>query len=251
MKKIWLVVLLLVTFADLKANEQAQQLFSSANESYIKGDYAAAINNFKKIINTGQEAWQVYFNLGNCYFKSDSIPLAILYYEKAKKLKPAEDDITFNLQMAYDKTTDKMNDSPDLFFYSWGRNFVNSLSLNLWSAVITLAFALALTFFFFYFRSSTRNTKIINFWLGAVLLIVALIASYSSYQQYQLFYKQKEAIVFAYSVNIKSAPGGGTTLFVLHEGSKVLILETENDWLKIKIPDGTVGWIPSNALREI
>jgi tetratricopeptide (TPR) repeat protein len=231
---------------------EVNRLFSQANEEYNQGHYSKAIELYEKIIEVRYESAELYFNLGNACFKTNEIPSAILYYEKAHKLDPNDEDIIFNLNVANSKIIDKIEVLPELFIWKWWRSVYNIFSLETWSKLSIFFTILFFIFFGFYLLSKQIVIRKAAFYAGIIALLIMVITFLLSLQKFQILKNQQEAIVFSPTVTVKSSPTPNSVdLFVLHEGSKVKILEKVGDWNEIKIANGSVGWLPVDALKNI
>jgi tetratricopeptide (TPR) repeat protein len=251
MKKI-LYILLGVLFINRVFAFDANATFAKANEAYAQEMYAEAIDFYQQVITIGYESAELYFNLGNAYFKQNEIPSAILYYEKAKKLKPNDEDIDFNLNVANTKIVDKIEPVPELFLWQWWRGIYNLFSADAWAKISVGCMILFFILFGFYLFSKLMMIRKTAFYAGIVILFFTLFTFIVAYQKYHLLTAQQEAIVFTPTITIKSSPNPNSVdLFVLHEGSKVKIIEHVGEWSEIKIANGSVGWLPTASLKNI
>lgn len=227
-------------------------LLVKAEREYNEGYYHEAILSNNQILEQGLESTEVYYNLGNSYFKINDLPSAILFYERAKKLKPNDEDIQYNINVANSRIVDNIETVPDIFLRIWWNSFYNMFSTNGW-AKITIGFFIAFLFLFgIYLLSKKRAIKKIFFVL-AVLIFLSTIFSFAlSYQKYYYSVEQKEAIVFQPTVTVKSSPNNNSVdLFVIHEGTKVFISDELDNWYEIRIANGSVGWLPKSAAQLI
>jgi tetratricopeptide (TPR) repeat protein len=227
------------------------ETFENANKAYSKGDYLKAVGQYKKIIREGECSSEIYFNLANAYYKLDSIPQAILFYEKAKLLSPSDEDIEQNLKLANAKTIDKIEVIPQLFFMSWFQSFLNSFHTNTWAWFSIIASILSFTLFTYFFITKSKTFKKVAFYFGILMLIVCLglIAITNSAS---VANKSKRAVVFAGSVTLKSEPNNAaTSLFVIHEGAVCSIQEKVDDWVRVKLDNGNEGWLQQSEIQEI
>jgi len=230
----------------------ANATFAKANEAYAQEMYAEAIEHYEQIIAVKYESAELYFNLGNAYFKQGEIPSAILNYEKAKKLKPNDDDIDFNLNVANTKIVDKIEPVPELFLWQWWRAFYNIFSADAWAKISVMFMILFFILFGLYLFSKLMTIRKIAFYSGIIVLFFTLFTFIVAYQKYHVLTAQQEAIVFTPTITIKSSPNPNSVdLFVLHEGSKVRIIEQVGEWSEIKIANGSVGWLPTESLKKI
>ena len=227
-------------------------IFSKANHEYANEMYADAIEDYHLIIQNGYESAELYFNLGNAYFKTNDIPSAILYYEKAKKLDPNNEDINFNLNVANTQIVDKIEPVPELFIKQWWRSIYNLFSADTWAIVSIAGFIMFFILLAFYLLSKQIVIRKSAFYTGLIVLLITLFTFTVAFQKYNLLKHRKEAIVFTPTITVKSSPSQNSVdLFVIHEGSKVRIIEEVGGWYEIKIANGSVGWLPADALKDI
>jgi len=250
-----IIVLFLICFIIPKSysqNNTAINLFDSANYQYSKGNYEKAIQLYESVLNTNIEAAALYFNLGNAYYKNNQIGLAILYYEKAKKISSNDEDIEHNLMLANLKTEDKVNQLPELFLTNWINNIANLLSEKSWSIICIIMLCASLVMFAFYFSTNVVIFKKIFFYIALILFIKAIVSFFLAQHQYSKLKKNNSAIIINPSSNINSSPSEKSTkLFILHEGTKVDITDEDNDWMEIKLSNGNVGWVKKADLGRI
>ncbi|WP_020532688.1 tetratricopeptide repeat protein [Flexithrix dorotheae] len=251
MKNILFLSLLLLVSKLATAADFSQEL-KQAEEAYNAGQYEEAISNYEKIASQGYEAFELYYNLGNAYYKSENYAAAILNYERAKKLDPDQEDLLFNLSLAQEHTVDKFDKLPELSVAKWYKSFINAVSSNGWSIMSMITFVVFLAglsiFLFFY----DIQIKKIAIWVTLVFFIFSGTSFVFAWQQKKFAEENLEAIVFEPSVTVKSMPDdNGTRLFVIHEGTKVKVMEIKENWKKIKLSDGNVGWLKGETIQEI
>ncbi len=234
-----------------KANEN-KNILDSANHEYAKGNYENAIKLYESIINKGEEASELYFNLGNAYYKSNNIAHAILNYERAKKLNPDDEDIAVNLKLANQKIEDKIDAAPQLFLKEWKDDIVHLLTEKGWSVACILSVVIALILFGLYISSTNRSIKQLGFFGGTILILASVFLFFIARHKYDLTKYSSDAIITSASVTATGSPNEkGTKLFILHEGTKVNITQEDDDWVEIKIANGNIGWVKSNNLTSI
>ena len=235
-----------------KLQTQNSELIQQANQAYSKQDYNKAIELYKKVIGNDMESFELYYNLGNAYFKTNQLPSAILYYEKAKKLNPSDEDLNFNLKVANNRIVDKIEVLPELFIKTWSNNFIGLFNADTWAKITVVAYILFFILLLFYLFSGTLVLRKVAFWLSVYLLIISVFSYIFAKHQFNELNKLKEAIVFTPTVNIKSSPDQSSTdLFVIHEGLKVKVTDLVNDWYEIRIPNGSKGWLKVSDLEII
>lgn len=252
-RSIWGRFALLSFFVLIFTNSYAANTtLDSANTAYSKGDYNKAISLYESILSNGQEAPEVYYNLGNAYYKKNTIGLAILNYERAKKLKPADEDIAVNLKFANQKIEDKIDVAPQLFLTEWKNGIVYLMNETSWSVFCIAVTILALLLFGIYASSYNKRLKQLGFYGGLVFLIAAVLLFFIAQHSYELSKNSSEAVIVSPSVTIVGSPDEKSTkLFILHEGTKVNITQEEGDWMEVKIANGNVGWIKKQNVIPI
>ena len=242
-------VLLLLLFLPLSGHAVTK---AEADSAYIRGQYQQAIKDYEMLLKQGASA-DLYYNLGNAYYRSENITRAVLNYERALLLSPGDRDVRFNLQIARAKTIDKIVPESEMFFFTWYRSLVNLMSVDAWAWTALIALALLIVLLLVYLFSERIWLRKIGFFGGFVLLILFALSNLFAWQQKQDLLFRKGAIVISPSVTVKSTPAkNGTDLFILHEGTKVSITDgTMKGWMGIRIADGKEGWIESNMIEEI
>ena len=247
-----LLLILLFSFSlSVTANEN-KVILDSANAAYSKGDYFKAIKLYDSVLNNSTVAPEIYFNLGNAYYKTNNIGYAILNYERAKKLAPDDEDIIVNLKLANQKTEDKIEAAPQLFLTTWKNGIVDLMSEKIWSELCIVLIVFSLILFAVYIFSANRSVKQIGFFGGSILILTSIIIFFIAQHKYELTKNSESAIITVPTVTVTGSPNEkGTKLFILHEGTKVNITEDEGDWTEIKIVNGNVGWVPSKSLSAI
>jgi tetratricopeptide (TPR) repeat protein len=223
-----------------------------ADSAYARGEYQQAIKDYEALLKEGASA-DLYYNLGNAYYRTENITRAVLNYERALLLSPGDRDIRFNLQIAQSKTIDKIVPESEMFFFTWYRSLVNLMSVDGWARTSLVSLTLVIILLLVYLFSDRIWLRKIGFFGGLVLLILFVLSNIFAWQQKQNFLFRKGAIVTVPSVTVKSTPASnGTDLFILHEGTKVIITDgSMKGWKEIRIADGKEGWIESKQIEEI
>ena len=225
---------------------------AEADSAYVHGQYQQAIRDYEALVKQGASA-ELYYNLGNAYYRTENIPEAVLNYERALLLSPGDRDIRFNLQIARSKTFDKIVPESEMFFVTWYRSLVSLMSVDGWARTALVAIALTIVLLLVYLFSYRIWLRKAGFFGGVVLLLLFVGANIFAWQQKKDLLNRKGAIIFVPAVTVKSTPAAnGTDLFILHEGTKVVITDgSMRDWKEIRIADGKEGWIESKHLRVI
>jgi len=241
-----------VLFLSTASAAQVDSLFQKATVYYKNTDYEKAAAYYKQILDQGQVSASLYYNIGNACFKQNQLAPAILYYEKAKQLAPNDEDIQYNLDLANGMVTDKLEILPQFFLKRWYRNIGQYFHPDTWSLISLILFVLLLICAGVYLFSSRLIWKKGGFWIGVFTVLLFTFALSSAFKQKKLLEARNQAIIFSKSVTVKSSPGtDGTELFVLHEGTKVMLLSDDGEWREIKLRDGSKGWLKADAIELI
>lgn len=225
---------------------------ADADSAYVHENYQKAITGYERILKDGQSA-DIYYNLGNAYYRTDNITKAVLNYERALLLDPGDGDIRFNLDMARNKTVDKITPSSEMFFFTWYRSLVNMMSVDEWAytAVVCLVlFFLLLSLYLFYTKVLLRK---IGFFGSIVALLIFVLSNLFAYQQRSQLIHRTGGIIISSAVSVKSTPTvNGTDLFVIHEGTKVEVIDDSMPgWKEVHVADGKEGWIETRQMEVI
>lgn len=246
MKKIGLVIAaLLFAMLGQAQTESCDQWFADGNAAYNEGNFEQALEMYDNILASGVESATLYYNLGNTYYKTKEYAKAILYYEKALKLDPSNEDIKTNLEIANLAVVDKINPIPQSFIAKWWNSLKSLFSADGWAWLSVAAFALLLLCLFAFLMSRRQGLRKAGFFMGLIALLVLAFSVIFAVEKTRDLKYQDEAIVMNPTVTVKSSPSPTSIdLFVLHEGTKVRVMDEANGWNKIKLADGSVGWLP-------
>ncbi|MBN1159335.1 MAG: tetratricopeptide repeat protein [Bacteroidales bacterium] len=232
---------------------QPDSLISEANQHYIglQFDQAAAL--YRSVLDSGYESAELYYNLGNAYYKMNRLAEAILFYEKALELSPYDDDIRNNLDMANMFIVDQVETIPVLFLKRWWKLAVNVLPPDAWAvlSLLLLLVSLSLLFLHIVFADRIRHGKyLLPF--GLTVLFLSVLLYVFSISRKKSIVRNDKAVVLDLSVTVRSSPDElGTSVFMLHEGTKVEILDSLENWREIKIANGNQGWLLKSSIGEI
>ena len=261
MNKLTTILLLLIcTYANTCANNnynkntiiEGNYSKQQGDSAYLNKDYNLAIQIYENILKEG-EAAEIYYNLGNSYYKSNNIGKAILNYERALLLQPGNEDIRANLEIAQAKTIDKITIIPEIFFISWAKTLINCISTDAWAKWGIATFILFLAAISLYLFSNKLKIRKIGFILSIIFILTSVFSNIFASIQKDRLTQRKHAIIVSPSVIVRSTPNeNGVSLFVIHEGLKVEIKDNSmNSWKEILLTDGKVGWIPINSIEII
>lgn len=245
---VWLL-LAMICFGGTSAKAVTK---NNADTEYQKGNYQQAIRDYEEILKNGESA-EIYFNLGNAYYRTDNITKAVLNYERARLLSPGDDDINFNLQFARSKTIDKITPESEMLFVTWYKSLVNFTSVDNWAKTGILCIVMALLLVLLYLFGPQLMLRKIGFFGGLAFFVIFLLSNLFAFQQKQALDNRTGAIIISPSVNIKKTPAKNSAdQFVLHEGTRVDIIDKGmTDWRCIRVGDGREGWIETKAIEEI
>jgi tetratricopeptide (TPR) repeat protein len=239
-------------FCMLHVNGNVDTLFNTANKLYEEKAYEDAIQVYEAITDSGYVSAELYFNMGNAYYKTHQVAPAILYYEKAKKLKPNDDDINYNLELARTHMVDRIEHIPPFFIKRWINGIVQLCTSNTWAIISLSLFVAGIALIILFLLIRILHIRKLSFWTGTLFIIFAVLTYLMSVEQKEQMTSREQAIIFAPSVTIKSEPDESSTdLFVLHEGIKVNIEAHEDEWIMIRLPDGKKGWVKGNVAEII
>lgn len=231
---------------------QVDALKIEADQAFIEERYADAIRGYEEILTQEYVSAEVNYNLGNAYFKAGQIAPSILNYERALKLAPNDEDILFNLKLANLSVKDRVEDIPQLFFVQWWSVILKTFSVDGWAWSVVGAFIIALLGFLVFRFSSEEGIKRLTFYTSVLALFWAGFSLYAAQLTFNHAVNDDRAVVFAATINAKSAPNQkGKDLFVIHEGLVVTLSDELNGWVRIKLSNGNVGWVPENSVQPI
>lgn len=249
MKKLLFLLLLI---ANSVVAQTTEDLFKNANDLYKNDKLEEAVELYKKIESQGFISSELFYNLGNSYYKLNKVGPSIYYYEKALKLNPLNKDVQNNLVFAKRLALDNIEELPKTVFQKLNKNYLQKLSYNQW-AIVVIAFSIigSLLFLFFYFASSPSRKRF-YFITSTFSFVLLVLTFFITYNQYSFAKNNKVAIVFAEKTEVRNAPTlNSEEVFELHEGTKVVVLDEIENWRKIKIADGKLGWIIAKEVKEL
>ena len=247
-----LCLVTILTFPVLLQAGEKEHLFEQGNAFYQAGDFARALENYHKILEIGYESGVVYFNMGNCHYKLRNVGQAILYYERAKRMIPGDEDLKANMALANLAVVDKITPRPEFVLFRMWNDFVHLLpfSILLWVTVgLYMATTIFIILWVLFRRQAGRRIALrLSVFFGVVLVILSL----SLLGQIQRKKNRVEGIIMTQKVDVRSAPGDESMdVFSLHEGTKVRIDQTSGDWVEIILADGKVGWVKKDVVEVI
>ena len=228
------------------------ELMLRANKYYQNNQFEQAIDGYKGILSLGLESGSLYYNLGNTYFKSNKLGYAIFCYEKGLKLIPNDEDLLYNLRIANSRTVDKIIDLPKLFIISWWEGLVTSLSISSWSVLTLIIFWILLLSIAGYIFIRKIQIQRAAFFIGSFSLASLIIVAIMLFARIGREASTNYGILQTQIYSVKVTPDSKSNdAFVIHEGIKFVIEDNVNDWTKIRLADGKVGWIQKDVFGQI
>ena len=250
--RLFIFGILLLSVFKLHAEPEPVDLFSRANQYYMDEQYEKAAGLYDSLVSIGYASPETYFNLGNAYYKMGNVAAAILNYERARRLKPSDSDIEYNLRMANLNTIDKIEPVPLLFYERWWNEFVNTGTVKGKATWFVIWLWISLGLGACYFFAQKVLFKKLAFYSFLLALLLSLSSWYLTYLQHKHLFLNKGAIIFAESSYVKSSPDDkSANLFLLHSGTRIEVLDELQQWKKIRLANGNEGWIAADALVMI
>lgn len=250
MKKI--LFLCFLSFSLSVLGQDYQATFEKATQDYANGNYEAAISKYEQILEGKQESVALYYNMANAHYKLDDIAPSIYYYEKALKLDPNYEDAQNNLAFANNMTIDAIEKAAPTGFQKIKENTIGSFSADGWAQIAVISVLIFVVFFIGYYFSVKSITKRILF-TASILGVILFIFSFAfSFIQQNNTSNENFAIVFSEEASIKAEPNPkASEAFLLHEGTKVKLLDSFNGFYKLEISDGRQGWLKQESLKAL
>lgn len=250
MKKAFLILLMLLPWTVVWAGPY--EAFEAGNEHYHKENYAQAIAEYQKVLKSGQQSSDLHFNLANAYYKLNKVGPAIFHYEKAIMLCPHDRDYKTNLAFAQKMMIDEVRPDRRVGLEKAIAGFTGALSYNGWAVAAVLCSVLLFAGFAAYYFSRRAFYKRLFFVSMLIFAFGIAVTLGSAYAARSIYQTEKPAIVFAAVASVKSEPKANSAdAFVLHEGTKVFILEELGNWSKIMLADGTDGWMEKSTFKQL
>jgi len=246
MKRI--LFLLLLICAPMMAQNNA--LFEKANEAYNDGDYPEAVSRYTEVLKNGEESAELYFNLGNAHYKLNHIAESVYNYEKALLLDPADKTIQNNLEFANNMVIDDIKAVPKSGLSNFITNTISVFSFNGWAWIAITGVAIFAILFLLYYFSIASKWKRLFFTVAITSVIISFISLIFAFHLKNVTQNNEFAIVFAEEVPVRNEPNlRGNELFQLHEGTKVQILNTFQDWVQLELANGSTGWMDKSSVK--
>ncbi len=250
-----LLALLLLAPLSARAQEAPtpEQRWDLGLAAYEEGQWEEAYDNWKALSGEGVENVALTYNLGNAAFKAGRLPEAILWWERTLRLDPSHADARFNLDLARTQTQDRIDEVPEFILKAWNRKLCYGLSSNTWAVLSLVLLALTLGLVLLFLLAPRQGARRAGFFAGLATLLLTLLCFHFARWQYKDFRRDDAAIVMVPVSTVKSSPSAGSAkdLFVLHEGTKVRLLDDVGEWKNISLADGRQGWIRGDEIEII
>lgn len=246
------IIFLLFIIISSISRADSNSIMQTANEYYKNNRYQLAIEEYNKLILDGFEGTSLYYNLGNAHYRLGKVGYAILYYEKALKLSPNDEDVKHNLALAKLNLQDKVDTLPPFFIFNLWEGLLASFSVTGWTIIVYIVFILLLIVSLAYFFSRNVSEQRISFFSGAGLAIALVFAIILLVVKMNKEYNVKDGIIVETAVVVKSSPDySSKDSFQIHEGLKVTLEDQVDNWVKIRLNDGKIGWISEKSIEII
>ncbi len=246
------IIFLFITFSVSAASSEVDKIMQEANQMYQEGKYEEAVKLYNKIIDNDYEGAELYYNLGNAYFKLNKLGYAILYYEKALKLAPDDSDIQYNLKIAKARTIDRIQEIPQLFFVEWWNVLVTSFSVTTWATIVLVFYLVLLIAIGLFFLSKNVKIQKQAFLFGSFAFAILILTVILLFARIKRETSSKYGVLTEQVQSVKVSPDDNSDdAFVIHEGIKFEIEDELKDWVKIKLSDGKVGWLKKETFGII
>ena len=248
-----IAVYIILFFSILKIGAQSpDERYEQAGELYSSGDYPGSAAIYRQLYEEGYRSGDLLYNAGNAFYRSGDNATAILFYERAKLLSPADEDIDYNLQIARSRITDRFETVPRLFFARWFDFLALLASTNVWAVTALVLFIASLISAVFFLTRARARGRLIPFWIAVISLVFSALLALLSIRNNSIVNNNRNAIITCSIVTGRSAPGeNASELFVIHSGTKVGVEQELGDYSEVMLPDGNRGWVSGDCLEKI
>lgn len=251
MYRFW-ILSLLVTWTFLLFGQDVNTKFETANQAFVNKNYKEAIAAYESLLLQGFVASELYYNLGNAYYKDGAIGKAVLYYERALRLKPNDKDTRHNLELIQNQLQDELPAVPTFFLIQWWQSLYRLFSATVWSGLTIALVWLAGAGWAVWLMAGTRKAKKWGFVAGVVGLVLSIFTFFLAQSSTAAASQRNEAVITVHSAALRiGADEASTELQLLHEGTKLQLLDEIGDWYKVKLSDETTGWMEKKAMIVI
>ncbi|MGD1006120.1 MAG: tetratricopeptide repeat protein [Ignavibacteriaceae bacterium] len=246
------ISILVIIIPNISFASDADDLVKKGNEFYQDKQFSKAIDTYQQVIHLGYEGTSLYYNLANAYYRNGKLGLSILYYEKALKLSPGDDDVIHNLTFVNTKTVDKIDTLPKFFIFQWWEGFLALFSLTGWMHAVYIFYLLLLGSICLYFFAKRSSMQKYSFFSGLVSVLLLILVAIPLIINLNRELSVKSGVIIEPSATVKLAPDQTSSdAFIVHEGLKVRELDQVENWVKIRLQDGKEGWVSQNEIGAI
>ena len=248
-----IALLLALPLGAQAAESYPDSLWTAGVEAYSAGQWAEALQDWSDVAATGLRSKELYYNLGNAYFKTGETAQAVLNYERALRLDPSDADVRYNLEFARAMTQDRIDEVPEFILKTWIRKIGYWMSSDAWAVLSLVFLALTLALVLLFLLGPTAGMRRTGFFAGIATLLLSLAAFGFARSQKADAERHDEAIVMRPVSSVTSSPSSDAakSLFILHEGTKVKVLDEVSGYKDIELADGRRGWIASGDIEII
>lgn len=252
MRRAIAIIIILICSLLGAAAQSAEERYSQAGELYSSGDYSGAAAIYRQLYEEDYRSEDLLYNAGNAFFRSGDNASAILFYERARLMAPADEDIDYNLQIARSRVTDRFETVPRLFFARWF-DFLSLLaSTNSWAMAALAMFVVSLLLALIFLTKSRSRGRLLSFWIALTALVLSVVMISLSLRNNSLINNNKRAVITCSIVTGRSAPGeNGSELFAIHSGTTVTVEQELGKFCEVQLPDGNKGWIRGDCMEKI
>lgn len=247
------VLLFFVSFLLLGTLQAAEEpRFQEGNEAYQASNFEKSIELFESLINDGYRSTELFYNLGNAYYRTEKLGKAILNYERALVADPHNEDARYNLNLARSNIKDPLTELPPFFLARWWSALRQLLSANGWAVVTLCLLWIGIAGLIVWLLARARNYKKQGFITGVVLLTLCIIPFALALDKAGMEEHSGRAILLTDEIALRSAPDGeSAALLPLYEGTKLELLDVLGEWTKVRLINGEQGWLPTETFEEI
>ncbi len=253
MKRIFAVLTMVCAMAMAAMASQKDSIWNAAVNHYMDSEYEAALEGFLALEEQGYASAELFYNIGNCYYKLDhQLGKVILYYERSLKADPSFEDAQVNLAIASQATLDKIDEVPEFILVTWVKVLRDVMSSNAWAVLFLVLFALTAVFVLLFRFAGRVGVRKTGFSFAIVTLLFSIVSLLFAFSGRGEALRADEAVVMVPVTSVKGAPGANDqSLFILHEGTVVEVVDAVGDWKRIEISDGRQGWVEAKNIEII
>ena len=252
LRRIFILLAAIVALANVARASEFDAQWDRANTAYMNGDWAGATAIYDSIEQAGMASVKLYYNMGGAYFKNGQIGKAVLYYNKALRIDPTDEDTQYNLRVANGYVKDQIEVVPEFFVSRWVRSVRTAVNSNTWAVLSLVAGLLMLMALMIYLLPLGLGYRKAGFAVAVVMGAFTLLSANFASEQRRNALHSSEAIVMIGAAPVKSSPDRTSKdIFVIHEGTQVTVLDRLGDWCQVSIADGNKGWMPTSSIELI